>query len=137
MTSYYYLREQGEWNAHFVSESGSTNSSGTAELEKWVDVTGYYPEDYTFNYMTVEITNPEYTILYSENTTSQYPVNSAFFCISETGTDNDEDGIPDNFELQLAEKFKPVLHKHSFDFQEDLSDPSYLLNNLNTKLWIY
>ena len=78
MTSYYYLREQGEWNAHFVSESGSTNSSGTAELEKWVDVTGYYPEDYTFNYMTVEIIDPEYTILSSENTTSQYPVNSAF-----------------------------------------------------------
>ncbi len=49
MTSYYYLREQGEWNAHFVSESGFSNSAGTAELEKWVDVTGYYPEDYTFN----------------------------------------------------------------------------------------
>lgn len=36
--------------------------------------------------------------------------------------DFDRDGVDDDLEKQLAEKFAPVLHKHSLDKQEDLAD---------------
>lgn len=38
------------------------------------------------------------------------------------GADADQDGLEDALERQLAEKFSPVLHKHSWDTQPDLAD---------------
>jgi len=46
--------------------------------------------------------------------------------------DQDIDGIPDTWEEQIAEKFKPVLHKHSYDKQPDLANFDDVLNGYMT-----
>jgi len=40
--------------------------------------------------------------------------------------------VPNNTAEQIAEKFKPVLHKHSYDLQEDLYNFDMVLNNRST-----
>ena len=81
------------------------------------------------NNITIEITDPEYTILSSENTTSQYPVNSASFVVV---WDLDGDSLDDNIEIYLAQKFSPVLHKHSWDYQQGLSNVDWILTGRST-----
>ena len=36
--------------------------------------------------------------------------------------DLDQDGLDDDFEMDLANRFAPILHKHAWDKQEDLAD---------------
>ncbi len=36
-------------------------------------------------------------------------------------TDSDEDGLVDAFEMELAERFKPILHTHAYDLQAGLA----------------
>jgi len=35
--------------------------------------------------------------------------------------DDDEDGIDDAYEMYLAQRYAPILHKHAYDLQEDLA----------------
>jgi hypothetical protein len=51
------------------------------------------------------------------------------------GADNDQDALEDSFERTLAEKFSPVLHRHSFDNQPDLADIDQVL--YDSRLIIY
>ncbi len=52
-------------------------------------------------------------------------------------TDQDLDFILDEFELFLAEKFSPVLHKHSYDLQQNLEDFERLLSIGTNELIVY
>jgi len=46
--------------------------------------------------------------------------------------DLDGDGVSDDVEKQLAEKFAPVLHKHPLDRQEGLADFNEVLSGHST-----
>jgi len=62
------------------------------------------------------------TIQCSDNyTTTGNTLYPEFWVVSQAD-DQDIDGIPDVWEEQIAEKFKPVLHKHSYDKQPDLAN---------------
>lgn len=45
------------------------------------------------------------------------------------GPDQDLDGLPDYFENDIAERFRPVLHKHNDDLQRGLYNIDLLLDN--------
>lgn len=45
------------------------------------------------------------------------------------GHDHDLDGLPDSFENDIAERFRPVLHKHSHDLQKGLYNIDLLLDD--------
>jgi len=51
--------------------------------------------------------------------------------------DTDHDYLEDNIELEIAEKFKPVLHKHSYDLQQGLANlENYIVDGkFNLKVW--
>lgn len=52
--------------------------------------------------------------------------------------DNDGDGIDDNLEEQIAYKFAPVLHRHSWDLQEGLQNFDLIVENpslSSIKIW--
>jgi len=51
------------------------------------------------------------------------------------GPDVDQDHLEDSFEAQLAAKFSPVLHKHSYDTQPDLADMDQVM--AESRLIIY
>ncbi len=63
--------------------------------------------------MQAFIDEPDYTILESSDT---YTTTVAYiYPYFKIVWDPDGDSIDDNLELQLAGKFKPVLHEHSYD----------------------
>jgi hypothetical protein len=75
--------------------------------------------------MKVSVDDEDYPVLSSSNTsTTLYTVLYPEF---EVVYDTDGDLLDDNFELQLAEKFKPVLHKHSWELQAGLSNVDWLM----------
>lgn len=114
--------------------NGQTDSNGHVFLEAWADVTCCWPEGYNFNYMYVSITDPNYTVLSSTNTTSNFPTASGNFTVVY---DRDGDEIDDNLEQQLAYKFSPVLHKHSWEKQYGLSNVDWILSNGISNLKVY
>ncbi len=118
MTAFYgFYLGGGEYYKGYKVVNGVTNSDGFVLLEAWVDATDYWPEYYYFERMYVIVTNSDYTVLSSTNTASYFPNAAGGFTVVY---DRDGDSVDDNFELFLAEKFKPVLHKHSYDLQQNL-----------------
>ena len=113
----------------YVYKTGYTNSYGYIALEIWVNVTQYWPNNYDFDRMYVLIDDPDYSILSSQNTTSFFPTAYGSFKVVY---DRDGDLLDDNLELQLAQKFSPVLHKHSWDKQQGLSSVEWITNSRST-----
>lgn len=124
MMAQYYLA--GEPYYEYVT--GATNSAGQVTLEIWVDITGHEGE-YYFSRLIAEIIDPDYTVLSAQGTPCFYPTGSASF---EIVYDLDGDLLDDNLEQQLAEKFSPVLHRHSWELQQGLSNVDWILNGRST-----
>ena len=88
--------------------------------------------------MHARIIDPDYSILSSENTTTYswqtiWPEFEVLYYLD----DLDDDLIDDDLELQIAEKFKPILHKHSYDLQAGLQNFDNLLADGSFTLKVY
>ena len=94
---------------------------------------------YKFKNQNVQIASVPtgYSILNNPETYTTNDVAAVTYFALHSSDDLDGNGIADDLEYPLAEKFSPVLHKHSYDLQQDLSDPVYWLSNTSTKLWVY
>lgn len=118
-----------EWDPDFYSclETGTTNSYGSAYLECWIPT--QYSEGLEF--MKANMTDQDYTILSSENTftTTAMQIYPVFHIVYDAA---DGDSLDDNLEFELAEKFSPVLHRHSWDKQQDLSNVDWILTGKAT-----
>lgn len=106
---------------YYSSDFSTTDSYGFAYLECLV------PPEYSegLYLMTAYMDDPDYTLLSSENTSTGTwaTISPEFHVVYDT----DGDSLDDNLESQLAEKFKPVLHKHSLEKQQDLSNVDWVL----------
>ncbi len=100
-----------------------TNSSGYAYLIAPITVPDWYgfPSNHYLQSKSVAQVTDCQGLNGSQyvSTTSSYVMSTNYEY--STG-DCDEDGIEDSFEAQLAEQFKPVIHKHSWDKQQELSN---------------
>jgi hypothetical protein len=102
---------------------GVTDAIGHVNL--YVDV----PEEYAveMNYLKAFVSDTNYTTLEAVNDiTYSYAVLYPEFTVVY---DTDGDSLDDNVEAQIAEKFKPVLHKHAWDNQPNLADVETILSN--------
>jgi len=128
----YYLYS-GNGNTNYVYKTGHTNSYGYVALEIWVDITQYWPNSYNFDRMFVLIDEPDYSVLSSQNTTSSFPTAYGSFVVIK---DKDSNGIDDDSEMSLAEKFCPILvmnHPTEHCFPEPVE-----YTGVNKEdLWIY
>lgn len=75
--------------------------------------------------MWAYMTDSRYTVLSSQDTYTY--TNQAIWPVFNVVYDQDGDLINDNLEAQLAQKFSPVLHKHSYDLQQGLSNVDWIL----------
>ncbi|MCK5148702.1 Ig-like domain-containing protein [bacterium] len=111
------------------TSTGYTNSNGYVSLTCYID---YY--DYPqLNCMFVNVQGTTYSVFqqsgtYSNSSRTIYPD----IWVMTQQDDQDIDGIPDIWESQIAEKFKPVLHKHHDDLQGGLYNFEELLDNHST-----
>ena len=79
--------------------------------------------------------DPDYSVLSIENTwTHSWQTIWPEFVVVY---DLDDDLIDDDLELQIAEKFKPILHKHSYDLQAGLQNFDNLLADGSFTLKVY
>lgn len=109
--------EQGE----NVIEFGTTGPTGSVYITldilvpfSWGSPTGHYIE-------AMVTSGPNCASVTSSSgvsSSTSYIIWPEFTVIQ----DCDMDGISDELEMQIAEKFKPILHKHSYDLQADLAD---------------
>jgi hypothetical protein len=76
-------------------------------------------------FMQVSMTDQNYSIISSQNTWSNYAIH--IYPVFNVVYDRDGDLLNDNLEQQLAEKFSPVLHKHSWEKQQGLSNVDWIL----------
>lgn len=60
----------------------------------------------------VDMVDPDYTVLSSQNTVSYFTNAAGSFVVAFTGPDLDGNGVPDNLEPQLAERFAPIYKFH-------------------------
>jgi len=72
------------------------------------------------------MTDSRYSIISSQDTYTY--TNQAIWPVFNVVYDQDGDLVNDNLESQLAQKFSPVLHKHSFDKQAGLSSIEWILS---------
>ena len=95
---------------------GYTNQYGYAIVTYYID--GEYDPELEF--MEASVMNPPYSTLYAtgNRTTSSSTIYPEFWI----WIDLDEDDIRDEVEVQIADKFKPVLHKHSYDLSQGLAN---------------
>ncbi|MFQ5583544.1 MAG: hypothetical protein ACE5GL_03820 [Calditrichia bacterium] len=109
MKVFYQFWENYEWVDYLDVTTGVTNSVGFASLEIWVDVTEYWPDNYNYQHIYVEITDPEYTVLADSGTYSTQAFGSAYFIVAP---DLNNNNVYDNFEASLAQKFSPIYKFH-------------------------
>jgi hypothetical protein len=118
------------WVTYTCGKSGLTDALGHVNL--YCDV----PEEYAdeMNYLKAFVSDSNYTTLEAVNDiTYSYAVLYPEFTVVY---DADGDSLDDNVEAQIAEKFKPVLHRHSYDSQEGLASADLILQNSATlKAW--
>ncbi len=112
MTAVYGLMIGGDWQSETVSATGFTNSTGDAHLDIWEEVSNWYPDNYQFSYMWAEVIEPGYTVVADTGTPSNSPTAAASFEIIH---DEDGNGIKDEFEVLLAQKFCPTIVLNSGD----------------------
>jgi len=95
---------------------GYTNSNGFVFLQ--CCIAG--PSHLVLDYMRAYVSNPPYTALEAvgEETTSGSVIYPEFW----VAIDLDCDYVADVQEEEIAEKFKPVLHKHSYDLSQGLAN---------------
>lgn len=105
---------------------GTTSSGGWVNLA--ADV--YYEGWEEGHFISVSVSDEDYSVLSSSNTSSS--VSYTIYPDFEVVFDQDKDSIDDNIELQIAEKFKPVLHRHANDNQPDLANCDQILENSST-----
>lgn len=101
-----------EWRIYTFSKVGYTDANGNVLLEGFVNVTAYYPWKYKFYDLKVLMESPNYSIVSHSGDYSQLSHTSAYFTIGE---DEDGNGVYDEWEYELAQKFCPVLKLHSGD----------------------
>ena len=133
-------------NTEQKHQSGSftTDQDGLAFVELFITVPIEYPqsgsEHVTRQVYISGISGELYYglpyIIESSNNTSSH----TSFSISPAYVLNysDDDGIPDVLEIQLAEKFKPVLHRHPHDRQQNLENIEtlmYEISQTELKAW--
>lgn len=137
LTGYYsvweYQSDLGyyEWELRSATNEGSTNASGYVSLVASADISEYYPEDYRVEHMLIEMIDPDYSVLSSQNTQSYFTNAAGSFVVV---FDLDRDLLNDNIEWQLANKFKPVLHPHSLELekQQGLHNMDLIINSYGT-----
>lgn len=120
-----------EYNYTYHNVYGTTDANGYCYL--YVDVPN---ADYDYlSYMRVDVVDPDFVMTQEQGNYSDYyaNLNPRFVVI----LDRDRDGIDDDTELQIAEKFKPVLHKHSYDLQQNLENFENLLTGGFFSLIVY
>ncbi len=110
---------------------GTTNSSGYVYLSTIVYYEGYEEG----HHIWASIIDGRYTVISSYNTYSNvsYDIDPDFDVIF----DLDKDIIDDGIETEIAEKFKPVLHKNSYDLQQGLQNFDNLLSDGSFTLKVY
>jgi hypothetical protein len=110
---------------------GVTDANGNCYLSVEVPNSEY---DY-LSYLRVDVIDPDFVAIQSLYNYANYyaNLNPRFVVI----LDRDRDGIDDDTELQIAEKFKPVLHKHSYDLQQNLENFENLLTGGFFTLFVY
>ncbi|MFC1726761.1 hypothetical protein ACFL4T_14150 [candidate division KSB1 bacterium] len=109
---------------------GTTNSSGFVQITV---------EDPTSNSAFVEcwteiMESPsDYTLISSSGTSSS--VSYIIYPLYTFILDKDKDYIEDAVEAQIANKFSPVLHKHSYDKQAGLANFEDMIDQAVLKAW--
>lgn len=108
--------------AHDGEENLSGYAYGYTNQYGYVVVTYYIDGEYDpeLDFMRSYVYNPPYSTMdatgdYTTSSSSIYPE----FWIA---IDLDNDDVPDVVEEEIAEKFKPVLHKHSYDLSQGLAN---------------
>lgn len=110
MIAFYSLYEYaGYWSYNSQQQTGYTGSDGRVKITMWIDITNYVPNNYLFDYVRVSIAEPEYTVLSSQNTTSNYPMAVGSFVVA---ADINGNNVFDYFEVPLAQKFAPIYEFH-------------------------
>ncbi|MFH1942014.1 MAG: hypothetical protein ABIL68_07890 [bacterium] len=106
--------------------NGYTNQYGYAIVTYYID--GEYDPELELMWATV--INPPYSTYNAigNRTTSSSTIYPEFWI----WIDLDDDDIRDEVEVQIADKFKPVLHKHSYDKQPGLANFDDVLNTYMT-----
>lgn len=108
---------------------GYTNASG------FVDLSVYLESPYLVYMEASVVYNPPYSTIKAINNFTQ--TSSTIYPEFWVVIDNDEDLIADVQEQEIAEKFKPVLHKHSYDKSQGLANFEQLLINGKFRLKVY
>ncbi|MCK5148615.1 hypothetical protein KAR48_17810 [bacterium] len=115
---------------------GVTNANGYVSLTCYIDYYDYPQLDCIRAY----VTEPGYTHatatatgVYSTTSRTIYPD----IWIMPAQSDADLDGVPDQWENDIIQKFKPILHKHSEDLSQGLANFEQLLINSKFKLKVY
>ncbi len=80
------------------------------------------------------IGGPDCVTTSSSKGTTSFTIYKIWPVFKANVNDCDYDGINDNIELILAEQFKPVFHKHSYDKQEGIANFEITLNNLEENI---
>jgi len=126
-----------EDNYQLESASFSTDQQGYAFVELFITV----PSDWYNGWKNVyvsdisgQINGVDISVVESNDTQSNYYFNIyPSYVVIE---DNDQDYVSDPLEIQLAEKFKPVLHRHPNDRQVNLENiESLMINSGTLKGW--
>ncbi len=116
--------------------SGITNSNGYAYITAEVTVPTWWGSP---TYWRLDVTRPtpgECEDIYPNNV-----VKNGSWYINATFTvdfleDCDGNGVDDDVEVILAEKFSPVFHKHSWDLQPNLANFDLFIEDYGTSLTI-
>lgn len=85
--------------------------------------------------MWAYMTDSRYSVLSSQDTYTY--TNQAIWPVFNVVYDQDGDLMNDNLEAQLAQKFSPVLHKHSYDLQPGLQNFESLMTGGSFTLIVY
>ncbi|GEM_PF-2523974 len=110
----------GDETMVYNSTYGRTNQDGFVYLTTEVEVSAWYGSPTSKRLATGISSESCMSAISSERSvsTQTFFIDPVFTVI----VDCDKDNISDELEKQLAELFKPVLHKHSFELQTDLAD---------------
>jgi len=109
--------------------TGYTDANGFVALNCYIS----WDYDPCLIDMMAYVSSSDYTTIqcsgnYTTTGNTLYPE----FWVVSNQDDQDIDGVPDTWEEQIAEKFKPVLHKHHYDKQKGLYNFEMVLDNRST-----
>ena len=131
-----YVEEDDPTANRYKSESFTTDQQGNAFVELFITV----PRDWYNGWKNIYVsgisgqingTNISIKESYDTHSNTYFNISPSFVVIP----DGDKDNISDDIESQLAEKFKPVIHRHPNDRMLNLENIESLLPSGTLKGW--